>query len=150
MFNKKKSKPKNNRIDTLIGEDTHISGDIGFTGGLRVDGSITGNLQSGDTDKSILTLSSKGKIEGDVQVPHLIIDGTITGNVYAAEHIELAANAQITGNVYYNLLEMAMGAEVNGQMIHVRQQAATDYLDLQHEEETTTESFHLEQNTTNE
>jgi len=145
MFKKNKTKPKLKRIDTLIGEHTQLKGDLSFAGGLRIDGSIIGNINAANSNNALLTLSSKGNVEGDIKVPNLIIDGTISGNVFASEHIELASNAKISGNVYYNLLEMAMGAEVNGQMIHVRQQAASDYLDLQHEDEAPTESLHLEQ-----
>ncbi len=145
MFKKKKAKPKINRIDTLIGEHTQIKGDLNFDGGLRIDGTIVGNINASNDNNTILTLSNKGTIEGDVKVPNLVIDGNISGNVFASEHIELAANAKISGNVYYNLLEMAMGAEVNGQMIHVRQQAASDYLDLQHEDEPNADNLHLEQ-----
>lgn len=145
MFKKKKAKPKINRIDTLIGEHTQIKGDLNFDGGLRIDGTIVGNINASNDNNTILTLSNKGTIEGDVKVPNLVIDGNISGNVFASEHIELAANAKISGNVYYNLLEMAMGAEVNGQMIHVRQQAASDYLDLQHEDEPDADNLHLEQ-----
>lgn len=148
MFRKNKAKPKANRIDTLIGEQTQLKGDISFNGGLRIDGTIVGNVGTGNDEHSLLTLSNKGTIEGDVKVPNLVIDGTIIGNVFASEHIELAANAKISGNVYYNLLEMTMGAEVNGQMIHVRQQEAGNYLDLQHEEEDNTDNFQLEQKVT--
>ncbi len=148
MFKKNKAKAKTNRIDTLIGEQTHINGDLNFTGGLRIDGNITGNITTSGDTTSLLTLSNKGTIEGDVKVPNLVIDGTITGNVYASEHIELASNAKILGNVYYNLLEMTMGAEVNGQMIHVRQQSADEYLNLDHEEVEGTDGFQLEQKVT--
>ena len=48
----------------------------------------------------------------------MILNGSVQGDVYASEHIELAPNARITGNVYYNLIEMAMGAEVNGNLVH--------------------------------
>lgn len=148
MFKKNKAKSKLNRIDTLIGEHTQIKGDLSFDGGLRIDGTIVGNINASNDNNALLTLSNKGTIEGDVKVPNLVVDGNISGNVFASEHIELAANAKISGNVYYNLLEMAMGAEVNGQMIHVRQQAASDYLDLQHEDEPEADNLHLEQKVT--
>ncbi len=148
MFKKNKAKPKLNRIDTLIGEHSQIKGDLSFDGGLRIDGTIVGNINASNDNNALLTLSNKGTIEGDVKVPNLVVDGNISGNVFASEHIELAANAKISGNVYYNLLEMAMGAEVNGQMIHVRQQAASDYLDLQHEDEAEADNLHLEQKVT--
>lgn len=120
MFNKKSQKRnKAARIDTLIGQYTHIKGDVVFSGGLRIDGSVTGNINATGDTKSVLTLSEKSVITGDIRVPNLIVNGTITGNVYSSQHIELAANTKINGNVYYRLLEMATGSEVNGQLIHV-------------------------------
>jgi cytoskeletal protein CcmA (bactofilin family) len=132
MFKKSSKKTKSTRIDTLIGQHTHIKGDVSFSGGLRVDGSIAGNINANGDKESLLTLSELGSIEGEVRVPNLIINGSITGNVYASEHIELAPKAKIQGNVYYNLLEMAMGSEVNGQMIHMKSDQEA-ILDLEHE-----------------
>ncbi len=144
MFNRKKNKAASVRIDTLIGENTHITGNIDFTGGLRIDGNVTGNLSAIPDSKSVLTLSEHGSIEGDIRVPHLVINGPITGHVYALEHVELAAKAKIQGNVYYRMLEMAMGAEVNGQLIHITDDNAA-ILDLSHESNDDDNNLHLEQ-----
>ena len=73
-----------------------------------------------DGAESALTLSEQGRIEGDIQVPNVILNGTVVGDVYASERVELAPKAKVTGTVYYNLLEMTMGAEVNGQLIHTK------------------------------
>jgi cytoskeletal protein CcmA (bactofilin family) len=145
MFKKDKRKIKSTRIDTLIGQHTHIKGDVSFSGGLRIDGSIAGNINAtGDSD-SVLTLSEMGSVEGEVRVPNLIVNGTISGNVYASEHIELAPKARIQGNVYYHLLEMSMGSSVNGQMIHINE-TDEQILDLEHHTvDDDDESFHLEQ-----
>lgn len=133
MFNKKDKRKKSaTRLDTLIGQHTHIKGDLTFEGGLRIDGSITGNIFASDESESVLTLSDEGHIEGDLKVPNLLINGTISGNVYASQHVELAAKAKVTGNVYYHMLEMTMGAEVNGQLIRVTEETS-DILDLEHE-----------------
>lgn len=119
MFNKdKQKKTKTTRIDTLIGQHTHIKGDISFSGGLRIDGSVAGNINATGDTKSVLTLSEQSNIEGEIKVPNIIINGTISGNVYSTQHVELAPKAKIRGNVYYRLLEMAMGSEVNGKLIH--------------------------------
>lgn len=144
MFNKNKRKGKSTRIDTLVGQHTHLKGDISFSGGLRIDGSVAGNINAtGDTD-SVLTLSEMGTIEGEVRVPNLVINGSINGNVYASQHIELAPKARIQGNVYYHFLEMAMGSAVNGQMIHV-DESDDQILDLEHHVVEDDENFHLEQ-----
>lgn len=105
------------RIDTLIGQQTVIEGDIRFSGGLHVDGTIKGNVIAEGGD-ALLMVSEHGRIEGEVQVPTLMLNGTVIGDVHAAERVELAAQARVTGNVYYSLIEMAMGAEVNGNLVH--------------------------------
>jgi len=132
MFNKDKRKKKSTRLDTLIGQHTHIKGDISFSGGLRIDGSVTGDIQATGDTEPVLTLSDQGCLEGEIKVPNIIINGTITGNVYASQHVELAAKAKVQGNVYYQLLEMAMGSKVNGQLIHMSEGDDT-ILDLGHE-----------------
>lgn len=109
---------KNTKTTTLIGHGTELHGDIQFAGGLQVNGSISGNVVSDEDPSSVLTLSEHGIIQGDVKVPNVVIYGTVIGNVYAKHHIELPAGARITGNVYYSLIEMAMGAEVNGNLLH--------------------------------
>ena len=122
MFGKNKN-PKSNkpavRIDALIGQQTHIKGDIEFSGGLRVDGQITGNVNAINDIDSVLTLSEQGTVNGEIRVPNMIINGTIHGNIYAVGHVELADKAKVKGNVYYRLLEMTMGSEVNGQLIRI-------------------------------
>ncbi|MEJ2346189.1 MAG: polymer-forming cytoskeletal protein [Gammaproteobacteria bacterium] len=121
----KRSKPKTvARIDTLIGQHSEIQGDVAFSGGLHVDGTIRGDVSAPDDSGSVLTLSEHGAIEGEVRVPHIILNGSVVGDVHAAERIELAARARVTGNVYYNLIEMAMGAEVNGSLVHRSEAAA--------------------------
>lgn len=119
MFNKdKQKKTKAMRIDTLIGQHIHIKGDISFSGGLRIDGRVTGNIYATGDTKSMLTLSEQSNVKGEIKVSNIIINGTISGNVYSTQHVELAPKAKIRGNVYYRLLEMAMGSEVNGKLIH--------------------------------
>jgi cytoskeletal protein CcmA (bactofilin family) len=110
------------KVSTVIGQGTQIIGDVEFSGGLHLDGKIRGKV-TGDTDSgSTLTISEQGGVEGDVRVENLILNGAIVGDVYANERVELAANARVSGTVYYRLLEMAMGAEVNGQLVHSEEQ----------------------------
>jgi cytoskeletal protein CcmA (bactofilin family) len=110
---------KEAKIDSLIGRQTELFGDIHFAGGLHVDGTIKGNVIAEDDSSSVLTLSEYGAIEGEVRVPNVILDGVVVGDVHARQHIELASKARITGNVYYRLIEMAMGAEVNGSLVRL-------------------------------
>ena len=114
----KKRKTANTRVDTIIGQQTRIEGDIHFTGGLLVDGRIKGGVIAEAGSASVLTVSEHGSIEGDVRVPTVILNGMVTGDVRSDEHIELAAKARVDGDVYYKLIEMAMGAAVNGNLVH--------------------------------
>lgn len=117
MWGKKATKAKAARIGTWIGEDSELSGDIRFSGGLHVEGKVTGNVIAEDAD-ALLMVSEKGRIEGEVRVPNIVLNGSVTGDVHADEHVELGASARVTGNVFYHLIEMAMGAEVNGNLVH--------------------------------
>ncbi len=113
------------KVATVIGRGTTITGDLAFPSGLHLDGAIKGNVVGEADSNSTLTVSEQGAIEGDVRVENLILNGTVVGDVHANGRVELASNARVTGTVYYRLLEMAMGAEVNGQLVH-RDAAAPD------------------------
>jgi cytoskeletal protein CcmA (bactofilin family) len=117
-------KIKNSKIDTLLGRGTTIDGDIRFSGGLHIEGMIKGNLTADDKD-AMLVLSEHGHIQGEVNVPNIVVNGTIDGDVYANGKVELYEKARVCGDVYYNLLEMAVGSEVNGKL--VRQKEDTRY-----------------------
>ena len=117
MFGRKKI--KSSKIDTLVGQGVEIMGDITFQGGLHLDGRINGNVSTSDeAEGTVLVISDRGCVEGDVHVAYAIINGEVIGNVYASEKLELSSKARISGNVEYNLLEMASGAEINGKMMH--------------------------------
>lgn len=114
----KKDRRKGDRIDTLIGQNTEVQGDVLFSGGLHVDGTIKGNVIGDKENGSTLSLSERGRIEGEVKVPNIVLNGEVVGDVYASNHIELAPNGKVVGNVYYQLIEMKVGAEVNGNLVH--------------------------------
>ncbi len=119
MFgNKNKSSSRGTKIDTLIGQNSELQGDIHFSGGLHVDGTIKGNVFADADSGSVLSLSERGHIEGEVRVPNIVLNGSVKGDVHAAEHIELAEKARVVGNVYYKFIEMVRGAEVNGSLVH--------------------------------
>jgi cytoskeletal protein CcmA (bactofilin family) len=110
------------KITTVIGRDTELHGDVKFHGGLHVDGVIIGNVTGGTDERCTLILSESGSIEGDVRVAHVILNGTISGDVYVSERAELASQARVAGTLYYHLLEMSIGAEVNGQLVHMEEE----------------------------
>jgi cytoskeletal protein CcmA (bactofilin family) len=106
------------KIDTLVGPNTEINGDIIFSGGLRVDGKLSGNISAQDSsNKSLLTVSDQGEVNGNVKVPHVIINGLINGNVTSSGKVLLQSKAKIVGDVYYSSIEMELGATVNGSMV---------------------------------
>ena len=117
MFGKKRSSIKPGRIDSLIGRQTEFMGDVRFSGGLHVDGIIKGNVMADEDSDAVLTLSEHGSIRGQIIVPQVVLSGAVSGDVYADRHVELTSSARINGDVYYGLIEMAMGAEVNGSLI---------------------------------
>jgi cytoskeletal protein CcmA (bactofilin family) len=116
MFNTNKTKP--GHIDTLIGAGTRIIGDVQFTGGLHVDGFVKGNVDAPGESGSMLSISDGGVVEGSVAVPNVILNGKVIGDILAHDRLELGATAKVTGNVYYGLIEMAIGAEINGKLVH--------------------------------
>lgn len=116
MFGKKTGKPQN-QIDSLIGANTHIEGNITFSGGLRVDGHIRGNIIATSDKPSTLVLSDQAAIEGRIQVSHAIINGTVTGAIQASEYVELQAKAKVSGDIQYKNLEIHVGALVEGMLL---------------------------------
>ena len=117
-------KHRSEKVDTLIGQQTELHGDVMFSGGLHVDGKVKGNIAAEKEGSTMLVLSEKGAIEGEIRVPYIIVNGLVIGDIYASESVELAQNARITGNVYYNRIEIAMGAEVNGSLVHYEEKAS--------------------------
>jgi cytoskeletal protein CcmA (bactofilin family) len=113
MLFQKSAKPQN-RIDSLIGAGTTISGDIAFAGGLRIDGEVKGNLHAVGDQIGTLVISEHAHIEGEINVSHLVINGTVIGPIHATEFLELQPRARVTGDVEYNNIEMHLGAVVPG------------------------------------
>ena len=115
---KNKTASKGTKIDTLIGQNSELQGEIVFSGGLHVDGTVRGNVFAEADSGSVLSLSERGHIEGEVRVPNIVLNGSVKGDVHVADHIELAEKARVHGNVYYKFIEMVRGAEVNGNLVH--------------------------------
>lgn len=114
----KSRKRRPGAVDTLIGQGTEVRGDVLFSGGLHTDGQIKGKVLANIGETASLSISEIGNIEGDVCVPDITVNGTITGNVYSSERLVLASQARVNGNVFYNRLEIQPGASVNGKMVH--------------------------------
>jgi cytoskeletal protein CcmA (bactofilin family) len=118
MFGSKDSNKLQNRIDCLIGAGATIEGNIIFSGGLRVDGRVRGNVIAADGKPGTLVLSEQAQIEGEIRVSHVVINGTVVGPVHAAEYVELQAKANVTGDVHYKTLEIQLGAVVQGRLVY--------------------------------
>lgn len=119
MFKKNKtgSTSKGN-IDTLISSKVEIRGDVHFSGGVQIDGKVYGNVIASDNSNAFIQITDLGFVQGDIRVPQVVVNGRVEGNVYSSKHLELAEKATIAGDVYYNMIEMVMGATVNGSMVH--------------------------------
>jgi cytoskeletal protein CcmA (bactofilin family) len=113
-----KTTRKRQDIQTLVGSGTRIAGDLEFHGGLHLDGTVVGNILAKDDADAVLSVSQDGLIEGTVKAPQVVLNGTVKGDVIATDRVELGPTARVVGNVVYNLIEMAIGAEVNGKLVH--------------------------------
>ena len=116
MFSKE-SKPQN-RIDSLIGATTRIEGNVIFSGGLRVDGMVRGNVASVADQPGTLVVSADARIDGEVQAAHIVVNGTINGPVDARETLELQANSRVKGDIHYKSIEIQQGAVIEGRLVH--------------------------------
>jgi cytoskeletal protein CcmA (bactofilin family) len=116
MFKQKQS--KNANVDTLIGAKTRINGDIEFNGGLHLEGYINGNVKGDSNAGTFLSVSEHGCIEGSVIAPKVILNGIVKGDIEASDRVELGSKARVLGNVIYTVIETAVGAQINGKLIH--------------------------------
>jgi len=119
LFSRKPRRPSSMRIDTLVGSGTQLHGDVSFRGGLHVDGVIQGNVMSQPDSEATLSVSDSGVVEGTVNVPNVFLNGRVNGDVIAAQRLELGSTAQVDGDVHYHLIEIALGARINGKLMHV-------------------------------
>jgi len=106
------------KIDTLIGAKTRINGDVEFAGGLHLDGYINGNVKCVREDHDTLSVSEEGCIEGSVSVPNIVLNGLVKGDIEAGDRVELGPKARVLGSVHYLTIETAVGAQINGKLIH--------------------------------
>ncbi len=120
----KKAKRDPSKVDTLIARGTAITGDMEFTGVLYVDGTINGDISAESDSESFLTVGLNGKIVGEVSVPNVVIYGQIQGDTHVSEKVELKAGGKVQGDLYYRVMEMNAGAEVNGKMVSVAEPLA--------------------------
>lgn len=114
----KTSRHGSGAVETLVGPHAVIRGDVSFSGGLYVEGTIHGKVLAEEGSAAVITIAESGHVEGEVHAPVVVVNGRMTGDVYAGERIELAANARVQGNIHYKVVEMAAGAMITGRLIH--------------------------------
>jgi cytoskeletal protein CcmA (bactofilin family) len=123
------SKPHNN-IECLIGAGATVEGSIIFSGGLRVDGRVRGDVIAAEGKPGTLVLSEQAQIEGEIRVSHVVINGTVVGPVYATEYVELQPKANVTGDVHYKTLEIQLGAVVQGRLVYESEEKSENVVKL--------------------
>lgn len=116
MFSRESRPP---HIDTLIGKGVRVQGDIDFVGGMHLDGAIAGNVRSDLAPGATLSVSETGSIEGSVEVPNVILQGQVRGDIRAPERVVLGASARVEGDVYYGVIEMTLGAQIMGKLVRL-------------------------------
>ena len=118
MWERKKHPTPQKRIDSLIGAGTVVVGDVTFTGGLRIDGQVRGNVVAANGEPSTLVISEQAKIDGEMRVSHVVVNGTVNGPLIANDYLELQPKARVVGDVTYKTLEMHVGAVIRGRLNH--------------------------------
>jgi cytoskeletal protein CcmA (bactofilin family) len=118
MFSSKKPTKPQTRIDSLIGAGTRIDGNVTFSGGLRIDGEVHGNVIGASGDAATLVLSEQATVEGEIRVAHVVVNGTVRGPIHASDSLELQPRSRVAGDVHYSTLEMHLGAVVDGRLVH--------------------------------
>ena len=130
MFGGKGGAKAHNNIECLIGSGTTVEGNIIFAGGLRVDGRVRGDVIAADGKPGTLVLSEQGRIEGEIRVSHVVINGSVTGSVHASEYVELQPKANVTGDVHYKTLEIQLGAVVQGRLVYMSEEKSENVVKL--------------------
>jgi cytoskeletal protein CcmA (bactofilin family) len=125
MFDRKKPRAPRKRIDSLIGAGTTVSGDIAFSGGLRVDGKVIGKVTTLDNQPGTLVISEQARVDGEVRVSHVVVNGAVSGSLIANDYLELQAKARVNADVAYRMLEMHFGAIVEGKLMHSEPESAS-------------------------
>ena len=122
MFGNKTTAPKT--IGTLVGGGTIVEGCLSYSGGLRIDGTVKGDVRCASSDACMVVISEMGHVEGEVHAAHLVVSGRITGPVHVSELLELQPKARVTGDVYYRAIEIHQGAVIEGRLIYQSDRAA--------------------------
>ena len=119
MFGSKKNDPFAKGGHTLFDQALEVSGDVRFSGTLDIEGTVNGNVYAVDMENALVRVRENGCINGELKAPRVLINGKVNGDVYAAKHLELAAKAEVNGDVHYHVIEMVKGSMVNGRLVNM-------------------------------
>ena len=119
MMKQKRTSSNGATMETLIGAGTTFQGDISFEGGIRVDGTVEGTISAPDDSNSRLVITDQAKVKGEVRVPHVVVNGTVLGNVHSSDRLELQRQANVEGDLYYEVIQMEEGASITGTCAHI-------------------------------
>ena len=107
-------------ITTLIDKDTVISGNTSYSGGIRIDGKVIGNLKVHGQEGNLLIMGYGSKITGDVQVEKAIINGEVEGNIKCLDYLELNTNSIVNGTIEYDIIEVHEGSKITGDLKFIK------------------------------
>lgn len=110
---------KRAKVDILLSRSVRIQGDVDFSGGLHLDGCVTGEVRADGAPESLLCVSRSGRIEGSVEVANVLLDGTVKGAIHASGRVILGPHARVEGDVHYGQIETALGAEILGRLVPI-------------------------------
>lgn len=113
----RRKNPGSSRIETLIGRSVRVRGDLEFSGGLHLDGCVTGHVQAAPGVAAALSVSEHACIDGSIEAPSVSTNGVVRGDIRARGRVVLGPRARVEGDVYYGLIEMAPGAEIRGRLV---------------------------------
>ena len=113
-----------------MGTGRAVVGKVRLAGGRHLEGRMDSNVEP-TNNETRLDISEEGRVTGEIHVGTVIVNGTVEGDIYANNRLVFGMRAHIDGNVYYNVLEMAAGAAVNGKLIH---RPAKERLALEHQQ----------------
>lgn len=102
---------------TIIGPDTTIDGDVAFTGYLRVQGKVLGNITCTSASSGTTVVHSRGRVDGSIKSPNIMVGGQVCGPVHALESLEVQKGATLAGDARYQRLVIHAGGVVEGALM---------------------------------
>lgn len=108
--------------ETVLGEETQLTGKISFSTALRMKGRFAGEvIATGD-----LTVEESAVVEANVQVNNLVLDGAMVGNAHVKNHLDLGEKSSLIGDVTTEVLRMSQGAVLRGRVSMLKDAEAID------------------------